>query len=58
MEYIFSRKEVMHMISLMSDQELDTFTQAIDLPAPCRSQVLAFHRDPFFTRLCPQALPG
>lgn len=46
------------MITLMSDQELDTFTRAIDLPAPCRSQVLAFRRDPFFTRLCPQALPG
>ena len=45
------------MISLMSDQELDTFTQAIDLPAPCRSQVLAFRRDPLFARLCPQALP-
>ena len=45
------------MITLMSDQELDTFTRAIDLPASCRSQVLAFRRDPFFTRLCPQALP-
>ena len=45
------------MITLMSDQELDTFTRAIDLPAPCRSQVLAFRRDPLFARLCPQALP-
>ena len=45
------------MITLMSDQELDTFTRAIDLPAPCRSQVLAFRRDPLFARRCPQALP-
>ena len=45
------------MITLMSDQELDTFTRAIDLPAPCRIQVLAFRRDPLFARRCPQALP-
>ena len=45
------------MISLMSDQELDTFCHAIGLPAPCRSQVLSFRRDPSFTRLSPRALP-